>query len=56
MSKKVSRNYYKCKIYCKELNRTFKSIREAENYFMRNGLSEALNKGIAWHGLHFKRV
>ena len=56
-SKKIdTRNYRKCKVFCKELNRTFQSIKEAESYFKKSGLSRAINKCVPWHGLHFKRV
>ena len=57
MSKRQeARNSYKCKVYCKELDRTFKSIKEAEHFFRKNGLSHALRKKETWYGLHFKKV
>lgn len=57
MSKKLeNRRHYKCRVYCKDLDLTFRSIMDAENHFRKGGLCEALKKGKPWYGLHFERI
>ena len=56
MSKKLEkRSKDKSMIYCKELNMTFLSVREAENYFRHRGLKAALEKGKSWIGFTFEK-